>query len=127
MGALMAGVSTSIHVRACFREDDAVQRFACLVLRRCPGACEDEIERVWVGLIEKLGADVVRFAVGLLACQDSGLSSTVPTSWATDLVGVYGGLSWLGCIAAARQTKENTVGASFGKETSHRRKRICDG
>jgi hypothetical protein len=47
-----------------------VQRFACLVLRRYPGTCEDESERVslgWGGRAGSpgvLGADVVRFAVG---------------------------------------------------------------
>jgi hypothetical protein len=36
----MAGVFAGIHVRACVREDDALQRLGRLVLRRRPRECE---------------------------------------------------------------------------------------
>jgi hypothetical protein len=68
----MDDVFAGIHVCACVREEDAMRWFGCLVLWRCPDACEDESDRLslgWgakAGSIEVLGPDVVRFAVGLL-------------------------------------------------------------
>ena len=80
----MDGVFAGIHVRPCVREEDAMRWFGCLVLWRCPDACEDESDRLslgWgarAGSIEVLGPELyVSRSVSSIVCEDSGWSSTV--------------------------------------------------